>query len=400
MTPLSPAVTNRRKRKVGWQSRDIVRATALAMGLYFAAQLFWLVHPLFLTAFLGVLFGLAVSSGVDRLQRWRIPRGIGAPLIVITFVGVLVAFGAAVAPTLRVQGVELQRKLPEAIDRVDRWISAKQSGPLAMAIKGRVSPDSVAPTSATAAQSDSTHTTAPPGAADSSGTLRLRIGTQLSHMTKYLFPVLSSTIEVVAGLLIVIFMSIYIAIDPGLYHRGLMAMFPHRHRNRVGEVLSAIAAVVRRWLVTQLIAMIVMGVVTTIVLLALHVKAAVALGVISGLLEFVPTVGALISSTPAIAMGFLDSPQKAVYVTVAYVGIHFLESHTLIPLLMKGRVNLPPALTIVTQALMTVLFGFLGLMCAVPLLAMASVAVRMLYVEGVIGEPEVAPVGPPTISIE
>ncbi len=400
MTPLSPAVTNRRKRGVGWQSRDIVRAAALAMGLYFAAQLFWFVHPLFLTAFLGVLFGLAVSSGVDRLQRWRIPRGAGAPLIVVTFVAALVAFGAAVAPTLRDQGGELQRKLPESIDRLDRWISAKQNGPLALAIKGRTASDSVVSASAPAAPFDSAGVAGHQVAADSAGALRQRIGAQLSHLTKYLFPVLSSTIEVVAGLLIIIFMSIYIAIDPGLYHRGLMAMFPHRHRTRVGEVLSAIAAVLRRWMVTQLIAMIVMGLVTTIVLLVLHVKAAVALGVISGLLEFVPTVGALISSTPAIAMGFLDSPQKAVYVMVAYVGIHFLESHTLIPLLMKGRVDLPPALTIVTQALMTVLFGFLGLMCAVPLLAMASVAVKMLYLEGVIGEPEVASAGPPTISIE
>lgn len=393
MTPLSDAVKNRRKRKVGWQSRDIVRAAALAMGLYFAAQLFWLVHPLFLTAFLGVLFGLAVSSGVDRLQRWRIPRGVGAPLIVITFVGVLIAFGAAVAPTLRVQSKELQRKLPESIDRVDRWISAKQSGPLVMAIKGRP----VADSATVNAPPDSAHAGAP--LTDSTGTLRQRIGTQASHLTKYLFPVLSSTFEVVAGLLIIIFMSIYIAIDPGLYHRGLMAMFPHRHRTRVGEVLSAIAAVLRRWLVTQLIAMVVMGVVTTIILLIVQVKAAVALGVISGLLEFVPTVGALISSTPAIAMGFLDSPQKAVYVTIAYVGIHFLESHTLIPLLMKGRVDLPPALTIVTQALMAVLFGFLGLMCAVPLLAMGSVAVKMLYLEGVIGK-DIAAAGPPTISID
>ena len=130
---------NRRKRTVGWQSRDIVRATALAMGLYFGAQLFWFAHPLFLTAFLGVLFGLAVSSGVDRLQRWRIPRGVGAPLIVVTFVGALIAFGAWMAPTLpnlRVQGIELQRKLPESIDRLDRWISAKQSGPLGMVMKG------------------------------------------------------------------------------------------------------------------------------------------------------------------------------------------------------------------------------------------------------------------------
>jgi predicted PurR-regulated permease PerM len=129
----------------------------------------------------------------------------------------------------------------------------------------------------------------------------------------------------------------------------------------------------------------VMGIVTTTVLLALHVKAAVALGVLAGLLEFVPTIGAILSSVPAIAMGFLDSPEKAVYVTVAYVAIHFLESHTLIPLLMKGRVNLPPALTIISQALMALLFGFLGLMCAVPLLAAVMTAVQLLYVDRLIG---------------
>src|SRR3954468_10814610 len=123
---------NRRKRAVGWQSRDIVRAAALGMGLYWLARLFWLANPLFLTCFLGILFGLAVSSGVDKLQRFRIPRGVGAGLIVLTFIGALVAFGAAVAPTLRRQGAELQRKLPEAIDRLERWADEKQSGPLGM----------------------------------------------------------------------------------------------------------------------------------------------------------------------------------------------------------------------------------------------------------------------------
>lgn len=401
MTPLPPAVKNRRKRRVGWQSRDIARAATLAMGLYFAARLFWVAYPLFLTAFLGVLFGLAVSSGVDYLRRWRIPRGLGAPLIVVFFLGALVAFGAAVAPTLRVQGLELQRKLPESIDRLDHWISAKQSGPLRMVMKGPTTAAPAPVASAPVQPSDSVRATiAPPVVADSAGTLRERIGTQLSHMTRYFFPVLTSTIEVVAGLLIIIFMSIYIAIDPALYHRGLMAMFPHRNRDRAGQVLSAIASVLRRWLVTQLIAMVVMGLVTTVILLALHVKAAVALGVINGLLEFVPTIGAILSSVPAIAMSFLDSPEKAVYVTIAYVGIHFLESHTLVPLLMKGRVNLPPALTILTQALMGLLFGFLGVMCAVPLLAAGSVAVKMLYVEGVIGEPEFAPAGPPQINVD
>src|SRR3982750_4807999 len=91
----------RRRRKVGWQSRDIVRTAALVMGLYWLPRLFWLADPLFLTGVLGVLFGLVGSAGVDRLRRFRIPRGVAAGLIVATFIGALVAFGASVAPTLR-----------------------------------------------------------------------------------------------------------------------------------------------------------------------------------------------------------------------------------------------------------------------------------------------------------
>jgi predicted PurR-regulated permease PerM len=186
--------------------------------------------------------------------------------------------------------------------------------------------------------------------------------------------------------LIIIFLSIYIGADPETYHRGLMHLFPQRSRKRAGEVLSAMATVLRRWLVTQLIAMVAIGVVSTILLLALRVKAAFALGMLAGLFEFIPTVGPLLSAVPAIAMGFLDSPQKALYVIIAYWGIQFLENHLLIPLLMKGGVDIPPVLTILAQALMALVFGFLGLMVAVPLLAAIMVAVKMLYVEGVVGD--------------
>jgi predicted PurR-regulated permease PerM len=151
------------------------------------------------------------------------------------------------------------------------------------------------------------------------------------------------------------------------------------------------AGVLRKWLVTQLIAMASIGAVATVVLLILKVKAAFALGVLAGLFEFIPTVGPIISALPAVAMGFLDSPEKALYVMVAYFGIQFVENHLLIPLLMKGGMNLPPALTILSQALMVLVFGFLGLMCAVPLLAATMVAVKMLYVHGVVGDPAFAP---------
>jgi predicted PurR-regulated permease PerM len=388
--------SERRHRAVGWRSKDILRTAALVMAMYIAAQLIWFASQLFLTAFLGVLFGLAVSSGVDRLARYRVPRGAGAALIVIAFIGLLVGFGAWVAPTIRSQAVELRQRLPESIDRLQGWVDQHNGGLLgtiltpAKSAARRDSSGTVsskhADTSSIAAGSDTT----------SSMSLRDRIGQQLNGVSRYLFPFLSSTLAVLAGVLIIIFLSIYIGADPELYHRGLMHLFPRRSRHRAGEVLSGVANVLRRWLVTQLIAMVVIGSVTTIALLLLRVKAAFALGVLAGLLEFIPTVGPILGAVPAVAMGFLDSPEKALYVALAFWGIQFSENHLLIPLLMKGGVDVPPALTILSQALMALLFGFLGLMCAVPFLAATMVAIRMLYVEGVVGESVAVVVKTPT----
>ena len=396
-----------RRRRDGWRSADILRTAALVMALYLMGRLVWFAHPLFLTAFLGTLFGLAVAAGVDRLEPYRIPRGLGAALVVISFFGLLVGFGAWMAPTIYAQGIELRRRLPQAIDRMQHWVNARQDGLLGMAFSGL----------STDARVDSA-TTTPSGLTDSiaaarvaaglppvmpphpdsttvSDAIRQRFGQQMQRATRYLFPFLSSTVEVVTGFFIIIFLSIYIAVDPTTYRVGIMHLFPRRRRARVAQVQTAVAAALRKWLLTQLLAMLLMGVVTTILLLALRVKAALALGLLSGLLMFIPTAGAIISALPAIPMGFLDSPQKALWVTLAYIGVHFIEGHLLIPILMKGRVNLPPVLTILSQALMAVLFGFLGLICAVPLLAATMTIVKMLYVEDVVGERQVERIDEP-----
>jgi len=386
-------VGDRRTRAVGWHSKDIVRAAALVIAMYLLIKLLWFVHALVIVAFLGVLFGLAVEAGVDRLERFRIRRGIGAAIIVLGFFGLLAGFGAGMAPTVREQSRELRVKIPEAVDKLQDWADRRRGGFLGLLI-GRPSagPATGATTGATTGADTGTARpgiAAPPAdsaAAPETGTLSGSLGRQVSGATRYLFPFLSQTVAVVAGILLIIFMSIYIAADPGLYHRGLMHLFPHRARNRAGEVLSAIATVLRRWLVTQLIAMVVIGIVTTIALLILDVKAAFALGLIAGLLEFIPTVGPILSAVPAVAMAFLDSPEKALTVVAVYVGIQFLENHLLIPMLMKEGVEVPPVLTILGQALFTIVFGFLGLMVAVPVLAAVMVVVKMLYVEGVVGD--------------
>lgn len=414
-TPAKPGKRKRerRSRAVGWHSKDVARAAALVIALYLLVKLLWFANALVLVAFLGVLFGLAVEAGVDRLERFGIRRGIGAAIIVLGFFGFLVGFGASVAPTVREQGRELRVKIPEAVEKIQDWVNKRRNGALGFVFgggtqgetTGAAASDSVTPGTATSgattpgaatpgittpgsARPDTARrdTTGDVSAPRASETLSGSLGRQFSGATRFLFPFLSHTIAVFAGIVLIIFMSIYIAADPGLYHRGLMHLFPHRVRNRAGDVLSAIATVLRKWLVTQLIAMVVIGTVTTIALLILDVKAAFALGLLAGLLEFIPTVGPILSAVPAIAMAFLDSPEKAVTVTALYVGIQFLENHLLIPLLMKGGVDVPPVLTILGQALFTLLFGFLGLMTAVPLLAAVMVVVKMLYVERVVGD--------------
>ena len=406
----------RRRRIPGWQSRDILRAGVLLLGLWVFLKLIWFAHPLMLTAFLGVLFGLAVEGGVDKLQRFRIPRGIGAALIVGAFFALLFGLGAWMAPTLREQARELRTRLPQAIDKVEEWFNERRQGmfglilggtEVAGAPAGQQGGTQVAPGDTAAARTDTVVSALdtnravrpPEGAAPAQGgqaqpdrpqetgtALSERLRGQFGTVTRYLFPFLSSTLAVFAGIVLIVFLAIYIGAEPDVYHAGLMHLFPHHARRRAGEVLSAMATVLRRWLVTQLIAMVTIGTITTIVLVALDVKAAFALGALAGLLEFVPTIGPLLSAVPAVAMGFLDSPDKALAVAIAYGAIQFLENHLLIPLLMKGGVNLPPALTIVAQAFMALLFGFLGLMVAVPLLAAILVPVKMLYVEGVVGD--------------
>jgi predicted PurR-regulated permease PerM len=342
---------------------------------------------------------------VDWLrQRIRLPRGLLAALIVLSATGAIVMFFVVSGPVLAEQSRELRTKLPEALDKIDTWIQARQTGFLGTVARGgsattaptaspgaasrgdsaqgalRGPPAQPAPDSALAA-ADQTSTAPAPQ------TLRERLLGQITNLTRYFFGFVSSTVAVVAGLLLILVLSIYIGADPDTYHDGLMKLFPRPWRARAGEVLTAVSLALRRWLVTQLIAMVVIGIVTTVTLLALGVNAAVPLGVIAGLFEFIPTVGPILSAVPAVAMGFVDSPQKALAVIIAYVVIQQLENYLLIPYLMREGVNLPPVLTIMAQALMALIFGFLGLLCAVPMLAAVMVTVKMLYVQDVVGEP-------------
>ena len=384
--PKAPRHT--RPASASWRSADILRAASIVAGLFIILKLLWVANEIVIVVFLGSLFGIAVAAGVDKLERFRVNRGLGAAFVVISFLAVLYALGSFVAPTIAEQGRELRRQLPEAITRAEGWLS-RRNPTLMSSLLGTSD-------SAQSTPADTTHAAPPagkPAASDSTAGhapksgITENIAKHMGGAARFLFPFITSTFEVIAGLVLILMMSVYIGADPFTYRDGILHLFPKRKRERIGEVLTAMAVQLRKWLVTQLIAMVVIGVVSTIALLVLGVKAPFALGIIAGLLEFVPTIGPVLSAVPAIAMGFLDSPEKALYVGLTYFAIQQLENHLLIPLLMKGGMDLPPVLTIVTQGLMALLFGFLGLMIAVPLLAAVMVPIKMLYVEDALGDP-------------
>lgn len=369
-------------RGVTWSSRDVLRVCGIVAGVYLALQLLWVGRSVFFITFLAVLFGLCISTGVDYLTRWRIPRGAGAALIVLAVLGVIVGLGAIAAPRMTAQLSDLQAQLPAAVGRVEQWVGTRYGG-LVAAFEHRA-PN---PPGAGAAPPSRP----PPEAAAS---VRRTLTQQVAGLADNFFAVFSSTLAVLASLVLIIMVSVYVAADPELYHKGLMHLFPHHMRPRAGEVLSEVATLLRRWLVTQLVAMLVIGSVTTVVLLLLDVRAAIGLGIIAGLLEFIPYVGPILSAVPAVAMGFLSSPETALYVVLAYIAIQQSEGHLLIPLLMKRGLDLPPVVTIVAQTTMGLLFGFLGLLVAMPLVGAAMVLIKMLYVQDVVGDEVTLPGDP------
>lgn len=378
-----------------WPTRDVLRVLAVITGFYIMLQLLWVGRSVILLTFLGVLFGLALTAGVNWLERKRIPRGVGAVLIVLAFLGSLFGIVALSAPSITSQMDELKTQLPEAVVKIQRWVRERQRG--VTQVLDQVAPEAAPADTAGAKPGDQREAgqAGGPGKGkkgEEPASLGENFAEQIGGIGRHVFGFFSSTLAVLGGILLITFVSIFVAVDARTYHRGLMHLFPHDMRTRAGEVLSATAAMLRRWLVTQFIGMLVVGALTTVVLMLLGIKAAIALGIIAGILEFVPIVGPILAAVPAIAMAFLDGPQQALYVALAYVAIQQVESNVLYPLLMKKGLELPPVLTIVTQGVLSIVFGLIGLLVAVPLLTTIMVPIKMLYVRDVVGDEVKLPV--------
>lgn len=383
-------------------ARAALRVTAIVFAVLIALRFLWFARAIFIVTFLGVLLGLALARAVDFLERARIRRGIGAPFVLFVVVGVLVALGAAIAPSLRTQTRELSTELPKAVDAVERWLNQTPARALIQAPSGGpqqspASPTTTSPRNRPRATPQQKPQDKPQGepqqkagdprsGASKEGALASQLSREFRGATRFLFPIVSSLFGAIGGLVIVLFIAMYIAAEPKLYRNGILHLVPHRHRHEATELLTTLGTTLRQWLIARLIAMVLIGAITGTALAALDVKAAAALGVLAGVLEFVPFFGPIASAVPAIGVALVDSPQKALSVVFLYIVLQQLEGNVITPLLLEKRLDIPPVLTVFSVAALGMVFGVIGMLVAEPLLAVVLVTTKMLYVNNVVGD--------------
>jgi predicted PurR-regulated permease PerM len=344
-------------------SAAALRVTLIVFGVLIALRFLWLAHAIFVVTFLGILLGLAMSRAVDLLERIRIRRGIAAPLVLVLLLGGMTAIFAFIGPSIRDQTRELSRELPKAMQSIDAWVNKTPVKSLVQPEPAQQKPNS------------------------SGAGLTGQIGKEMRGATKFLFPIVSSVFGAVGGLIIVLFIAMYIAAEPGLYRKGLLHLVPHAQRERAEEWITTLRDTLRQWLLARFIAMVLVGVLTGLGLAALDVKGAAALGVLAGLLEFVPFFGPIASAVPALAVALIDSPEKAMWVAGLYIVMQQVEGNVITPLLLQNRLDVPPVMTVVAVAALGVVFGVVGMLIAEPLLAAVLVTTKMLYVQDVVGDP-------------
>jgi predicted PurR-regulated permease PerM len=337
----------------------VAKATLVVIGLWALANLVWLARDVLFIAFFALLIASFLSIFVEPLHKRGISRALSAPLALIAVVAILGGLFALAWPTLRDQFMLIQEQLPPAIEGVQQWFEAQVA-----ALAGTLGDDE--------------------GAVQEQ--LRTRVTSEMSGLVGGAMPLLNTAAGAIAGFFLIIFAGLFIAISPRTYMRGLIVLVPRSRRRRAGEVLPKTGVAMVQWMKGTALAMLFVGTVASVGLWLIGIPAALALGIIAGLLEFIPYFGPALSFIPATVVALTISPEKALWVVGLYAVVQSLESSVVTPLLMKQMVKLPPALTLLFQTMMAALFGFLGLLLAVPILATAKILIEELYVEGVADE--------------
>ncbi|MFN3473450.1 MAG: AI-2E family transporter [Blastomonas sp.] len=186
----------------------------------------------------------------------------------------------------------------------------------------------------------------------------------------------TSVLGGLASLAMICVLGVFVAADPRLYERGFAWMLPMSERGNFYDTLEKIGSTLRRLLAGRLLGMFVEGVGTWALLAIGGVPMAALLGLLTGLLAFLPNIGAIISGILIVSVGFTAGTGTGIYALCVYVGVQAVDSYLIVPMVAKKAVDLAPALVLGAQIIMGALFGILGLALADPIVASIKVALE------------------------
>ncbi len=309
----------------------------------------WRLAQLLLFVFGGVLLAVVLARLAGLLGAYaRLPRRWALTIVTTVLAAVVVGSGVLFGQQIAGQFGELLDRLAEGVERLNDVLGKAGLGGLRTQI----------------------------GEAG-----RMLAGGLVSQVTG----AATLLVELAAGTLIILFIGIYLAVNPDLYRRGILLLLPQQRQEQATEALDAMGDALWRWMIGQFITMLVVGVLITAALMLLGVPMALALGLLAGLLEFVPILGPWLAAIPAVLVGLTQGAATALWVALAYIVIQQIESYLLLPLIQRWAVALPPALTIANTTAFALLFGLVGVVFATPLTVAVLVAVRLLYVRDALG---------------
>jgi predicted PurR-regulated permease PerM len=336
------------------------RRALVVAGIVALAILAWRLADVFVLTFGAILLATALRALSDPLDRYTPLTGRWSlAVVVILLVAGSILAGWTVGEQVALQLRELSDLLPDALARVRAWLERSALGPALM---------DLARGSAEGAR----------GA--------------VSGLARFA----STTLGAVANTVLIVFLALYLAADPGLYRRGLIRLVPHAGRERAAQALDAAGSALKKWLLGQLVAMVIVGLITGVGLWLLGIPLALSLGLIAGVLEFVPFVGPILSAIPAVLVALTQGGMAPLYVVLLYLAVQQIEGSVLMPLIQRWAVALPPALGLIGVVVFGLLFGVLGVLFATPLMVVVMVLTQKLYVEAALRDgPQHASPAPP-----
>jgi predicted PurR-regulated permease PerM len=191
----------------------------------------------------------------------------------------------------------------------------------------------------------------------------------------------STTFGVLGDMYVILFLGIFFTANPSLYKDGILILLPNSKKELGKHIMDRVSLSLKGWLKGTLLSMLLITILIGTALSIVGMPVALILALITGLLEIVPSLGSLIAMIPGVLLALTISTNMAVLVAIIYIVAQTLVANIITPLIQKKMINLPPALTLISQLIMGTASGALGVILAVPLLAILIVLVDELYIK-------------------